>query len=52
MNHSKNFEKVKNYYETGLWTKERVKKAVTTPKSAPWITAEEYEEITGEIYEE
>lgn len=50
--HSENFEKVKGYYDNGLWTKARVRKAVTTPKSAPWITAEEYEEITHEAYEE
>ena len=46
--HSKNFEKVKNYYDNGLWSKERVYNMVTHPASAPWITAEEYEEITGE----
>jgi hypothetical protein len=49
--HSENFEKVKYYYDRGLWNKARVRKAVTTPKSAPWITAEEYFEITGEVYE-
>ena len=50
--HRKNFEKVKNYYDQGLWSKARVRNAVTNPKSNPWITAEEYEEITGEAYEE
>lgn len=50
--HSKNFEKVKNYYDQGLWSKARVRNAVTNPKSNPWITAEEYEEITGEPYGE
>lgn len=44
--HSKNFEKVKSYYETGLWDISRVKKAV-----GKWITPEEYEEITGEPYD-
>ena len=39
---SKNYEKVKNYYEQGLWDLERVKKAV-----GRWITEEEYEKITG-----
>lgn len=48
--HSEHFEKVKYYYDRGLWNKARVRKAVTTPKSAPWITAEEYFEITGEVY--
>lgn len=50
--HSKNFKKVKNYYDQGLWSKARVRNAVTNPKSNPWITAEEYEEITGEPYGE
>ena len=47
--HSKNFEKVKFYYDTGLWNKARVH-AVVGKKTG--ITAEEYEEITGEPYEE
>lgn len=46
--HSEKFELVKGYYEAGLWKKKAVKNAVI--KS--WITAEEYEEITGEPYEE
>lgn len=50
MKHSKNFEKVKGYYESGLWSKEAVRKAVTHPQNDPWITAEEYTEITGEPY--
>ena len=50
--HSKNFEKVKNFYDRGLWSKTKVKNAVTHPASNPWITAEEYEEITGEVYAE
>ncbi len=44
---SKNFKKVKNYYDKGLWDKERVKTAV-----GKWITEAEYEKITGEKYEE
>jgi hypothetical protein len=40
---SENFEKVKDYYERGLWNKARVYKAV-----GRWITPEEYELITGE----
>ena len=46
MEHSKNFDKVKDYYDRGLWSEERVKNAVGT-----WITAEEYTEITGQEYE-
>ena len=50
MTKSKHFDKVKVYYDKGLWNKARVRNAVTNPKSNPWITAEEYEEITGEKY--
>ncbi len=42
---SKNFEKVKNYYENGMWNQTRVYNAV-----GKWITEEEYKEITGEDY--
>lgn len=49
--HSKNFEKVKRFYDKGLWSKERVYDAVTNPEGNAWITPEEYEEITGEKYE-
>ena len=40
------FEKVKLYYEKCLWDKSRVRNAVVKG----WITAEEYESITGEPY--
>ena len=40
------FEKIKKWYDLGLWTKEMVHNAV--PKL---ITPEQYEEITGEPYE-
>lgn len=33
--HSKNFEKVKNYYDRRLWGITRVRNAVTNPKSGP-----------------
>ena len=46
MAHSKNYMKVKRFYDRGLWTKQAVHDAVPS-----WITAEEYEEITGEPYE-
>ena len=45
--HSKNFNKVKKYYDDGLWSKANVRAAV-----GKWITAEEYDEITGEPYEQ
>ena len=44
----KKFDKVKKYYDNGYWDKFRVADAVVKK----WITAEEYEEITGEPYEE
>ena len=49
MEHSKNFEKIKAYYDEGPWDKSKVY-AVVGKKTG--ITAEEYEEITGEPYEE
>lgn len=51
MEHSKNFEKVKKFYDSGLWSIQRVRNAVENPASGSWITPEEYEEITGEKYE-
>lgn len=53
MNHSKKFDVVNKYYHTfyngeRMWNKSRVKNAVVKN----WITAEEYEEIVGEPYEE
>ena len=45
--HSKMFEKIKGWYDSGVWSKEWVKNAVVKGK----ITAEEYREITGEDYE-
>lgn len=40
------FEKIKYYYDNGLWTKAMVANAVVKGK----ITAEEYKLITGEDY--
>lgn len=48
--HSKHFAKVKKYYNAGVWNEARVYNAVTHPTSNPWITPEEYEEITGQPY--
>ena len=50
--HSPKFAMVKDYYDTGRWGKLAVYRAVTMPKKNPYITAEEYEEIVGEPYEE
>lgn len=46
--HSKMFEKIKKYYDDGLWNKEMVRNAVIKGK----ITPEEYAEITGDPYNE
>lgn len=40
---SEKFYKVKDYYDRGLWSIERVQNAVVKG----WITAEEFETITG-----
>ena len=40
------FEKVKYYYDNGLWNISRVRNAVVKN----WITAADFEEITGESY--
>ena len=45
MSKSKNYNKVKEYYDRGLWSKTRVRNAV-----GKWISADEYQEITGEEY--
>lgn len=46
MEHSKNFEKVKHYYNEGYWKQFMVYNVV----AKGWITPAEYEEITGEKY--
>lgn len=43
MKHSEKYEVVKSYYDRGLWSAERVRKAV-----GKWITAEEAAEILGD----
>lgn len=52
MEHSKNFDKVKKYYNTfyngeRMWNETRVRNAV----AKNWITTKEYEEIVGQAYE-
>jgi uncharacterized XkdX family phage protein len=44
--HSPKFDKVKKYYDNGLWSKTKVHNAVVKN----WITEEEYEEIVGEPF--
>ena len=45
---SKMYEKIKEYYNTGLWSEERVRNMVV--KSV--ITEEEFYDITGEFLNE
>lgn len=40
------YKKISLYYKRGYWSAERVAEAVVKG----WITAEEYETITGEAY--
>ena len=48
MNKSKNNDIVKDFYDRGKWSIERVRNAVIKR----WITKDEYKEITGEDYSE
>ena len=41
------YQKIKEYYDKGLWNIEMVKNAVVKEK----ITPEQYKEITGDVYE-
>ena len=45
---SKMYEKIKEYYNTGLWSEERVRNMVVKGV----ITEEEFYEITGEFHNE
>ena len=45
---SKMYEKIKEYYNTGLWSEERVRNMVVKGV----ITEEEFYEITGEFLNE
>lgn len=45
--HSKNFYKIKGYYDSGAWTIDRVWNVVGKSLG---ITEEEYKEITGFVY--
>lgn len=47
MKHSRSYKVVKRFYDSGRYTNEDVAVFVAAGK----ITAEEYKEITGEVYE-
>mgnify|MGYP001183420465 FL=1 len=40
------FDRIKKYYDAGLWTEKMVGNAVTKKK----ITSDQYKEITGDDY--
>lgn len=44
---SKYYNIVKKNYDNGFWSIDKVRDAVVKG----WITAEEFQEITGEVYE-
>lgn len=46
MEHSKNYDKVKLWYNMKMWNETRVHNAV----EKGWITISEFEEITGTTY--
>ena len=45
--YSKNFEKIRDYYNSGLWSIAKVRAVVGKPLG---ITTEEFKEITGQDY--
>lgn len=47
MEHSPKFERVKSYYDDGLWNRKMVENAV-----GRWITEDEKDEILGTATEE
>lgn len=47
MGHSEEFDKIKEWYDSGAWSIKWVRNAVRKGR----ITTEEFEEITGEPYE-
>lgn len=46
MKRSKNYDKVKHYYDMGMWNEVRVRNAV----KMNWITEEEFKSIIGRDY--
>lgn len=46
MEHSKNYDKVKMYYNTNRWSLSMLKRAINK-----WITIEEFKEITNINFE-
>ncbi len=46
MEHSKNYSKVKNWWNLKMWDETRIRNAV----KMKWITEAEFEEITGKTF--
>jgi hypothetical protein len=46
--HSKDFAKIRGYFESGFWHRKQVYNAVIKGR----ITEAEYEEVTGDKYEQ
>ena len=46
MEHSKNYSKVKAWWDLKMWNEVRIRNAV----KMDWITEAEFEEITGKAY--
>lgn len=46
MEHSKNYGKVKLWYDMKMWDETRIRNAV----AMGWITATEFAEITGKVF--
>ena len=46
MEKSKKFDLVKRHFDEGFWSIKKVRNAVVKG----WITAEEFQEITGEVF--
>ena len=46
MEHSKNYQKVKRYYDMKMWEETRVRNAV----KMGWSTEAEFQDITGKEY--
>ena len=46
MKHSEKYDMIKTFYMRKMWDEKKVRDAVVKG----WITADEFEEITGETY--
>lgn len=49
---SKKYNTVKNWYDSGVFSKEIVMEMIRNAVKKKWITEDEYEDITDEPYKE